>query len=46
MCQNAIYIVLDIKKITEFHWKNADVGITREMYHVIHIFFGSSLGKV
>ena len=42
----SISVILDIKKFTEFHWKNADVGITREMYHVIHIFFGSSLGKV
>ena len=42
MYQNAIYISIDIAKFADFRWKNADVNRS----HVIHIYFGSSLGKV
>ena len=37
-------VFLDILKIADFRWKNADVsqGVCR----VIYVFFGSSLGKV
>ena len=43
---NAIYPFPDILKIADFRWKNADVSRTQGVCHVIHIFFGSSLGKV
>ena len=39
-------VFLDITKFADFRWKNADVTRTQGMYHVIHIFFESSLGKV
>ena len=39
-------VFLDIKKFTDFWLKNAAVSRTQGAYHVIHIFFGSSLGKV
>ena len=39
-------VFLDITKFADFQWKNADVSRTYEVYHVIHIFFGSFLGKV
>ena len=42
----SISVFLDIEKFAEFRQKNADVSRTQEVYHVIHIFFGSSLGKV
>ena len=41
-----IAVYFDIAKFTDFRWKNADISITQEMRDVIHIFFGSSLGKV
>ena len=45
-----IYIIqsvfLDITKSADFRWKNADVSRSRDVYQVIHKFFGSSLGKV
>ena len=37
----SISVFLDIAKFANFEWKNAD-GVC----HVIHIVFGSSLGKV
>ena len=37
---------LDIAKIADFWSKNADVSRTQGVCHVIHIFFGSSLGKI
>ena len=47
MYQNAIYICfLDIAKFADFRRKIADVNRTQGVCHVIHIFFGSSLGKV
>ena len=39
-------VFLDIAKFAEFRWKNADVMGTQGVRHVIHMFFGSSLGKV
>ena len=42
----AISVFLDITKFPGFRLKNADVSRTKEVCHVIHIFFGSSLGKV
>ena len=47
MYQNAtISLFLDIAKFTDFPWKNADFSRTQGVSHVIHTFFGSSLGKV
>ena len=36
---------LDIAKFSDFRLKNADVSRTQEVFYVIHIFFGSSIGK-
>ena len=36
----------DMLKIGDFRWKNADVSRTQGVFHVIYVFFGSSLGKV
>ena len=41
----SMFVFLDITKFADFQSKNADVSRTHEC-HVIHIFFGSSLGKV
>ena len=41
-----ISVFLDRGKFVDFLWKNADVSRTQGVCHVIHIFFGSSLGKV
>ena len=47
MHQNVIISVfLDTAKFADFRWKNADVSGTQGECHVIHIFFGSSLGKI
>ena len=42
----SISVFLDMTKFTDFRLKNADVNRTQGVCHVIHIFFGSSLGKV
>ena len=42
----SIDIFLDITKIADFDWKNADVGRTPGVCHVLYIFIGSTLGKV
>ena len=39
-------VFLDITKYDDFQLKNADVGRYQEVYHVIYIFFRSSLSKV
>ena len=39
-------VFLDKAKFADFQWKNADVRRTQTVYHVIHMFFGSSLGKI
>ena len=41
-----ISVFLDITKDADFRLKNTDVSRTQGVYHVIYIFFGSSLGKV
>ena len=42
----SISVFLDIAKVADFRWKNADISRTQGECHVIHIFFGSSLGYV
>ena len=39
-------VFLDITKVADFWWKNADVSRIDGVHHVIYIFFWSSLGKV
>ena len=39
-------VALDIAKLVDFRKENADVSRTQGVHHVIHIFHGSSLGKV
>ena len=47
MYQNAIDICISwYNKFCCFPVKNADVSQTQGVCHVIHIFFGSFLGKV
>ena len=50
MCRNEIYnyisVFLDVAKFANFRWKYADISKTQGMRHVIHIAFGSSLGKI
>ena len=41
-----ISVFLDLAKFADFWRKNVDVSRTQGVCHVIHIFFGSSLGKV
>ena len=36
----------DMTKFADFRKKSADVSRTQVLCHVVHIFFGSSLGKV
>ena len=46
MHQNVIYICISwYRKICWFPVKNADVSRTQGVYHMIYLFFGSSLGK-
>ena len=42
----SISVFLDITKLADFWWKNADVSRTQGLPHVIDSFFWSSLGKV
>ena len=42
----SIHVFLDIAKFADFRWKIADASGTQGVCHVIHIFFGSFLGKV
>ena len=42
----SISVFLDIAKFADFRSKNAGVSRTQGVAHVIHIFLGSSLGKV
>ena len=41
-----ISVFLDIAKLADFQWKNADVSKTQGLCHAINVFFGSSLVKV
>ena len=40
------YVFPGIAKFADLWWKNTDVNRPQGVCHVIHIFFGSSLGKV
>ena len=42
----SIAVFFDIAKFIDFRLKHADVSRTQGVCHLIHIFFGSSLGKV
>ena len=42
----SISVFLDIAKFSESQWKIGDVSRTQGVCHMIHISFGSSLGKV
>ena len=42
----SISVFLDIIEFADFWLKNADANRSQGVCHVIHIFFGSSLGKV
>ena len=42
----SISVFSDIGKFADFRWENADVNRTQGVCQVIHIFFGSSLGKL
>ena len=42
----SISVFLDIAKLADFRLKNADVNRAQGVCHMIHSFFGSSLGKV
>ena len=39
-------VFLDIAKLANFWWKNADVSRTQEKCHEIHVLFEYSLGSV
>ena len=39
-------VFLDITKVADFRWKNADVSNTYRVRHVIYVFLGFSLGMV
>ena len=41
-----ISVFLDIAKFANFQQKKADVSRTQKVSHMIHIVFGTSLGKV
>ena len=42
----SITVFLDIANFADFWQKNDDVRRTQGVCYVIHIFFGSSLGKL
>ena len=42
----SVSVFLDTAKFGGFRWKNADVSKTQGVCHMIHLFFGSPLGKV
>ena len=42
----SISIFLYTAKFADFRWKNSGVSRTHGVCHVIHMFYGSSLGKV
>ena len=41
-----ISVCFDVAKFADFQWKSAAVSKTEGVDHMIHNFFGSSLGKV
>ena len=42
----SISVFLEVTKVIAFLGKNADVSRTQEVYHVVYMFFGSSLCKL
>ena len=42
----SVSLFLDVTKFADFQWKNADFSKTKEVCHMNHIFFESSLGNV
>ena len=42
----SISVFLEVTKVVAFLGKNADVSRTQEVYHVVYMFFGSSLCKL
>ena len=42
----SISVFLDITKVADFRWKNADICRMQGVCHVIDIFFEYSLGKI
>ena len=42
----SVSIFLDMTKVADLRWKNADASRTQKVSHKINIFFGSSLGKL
>ena len=42
----SIFLFLDITKVADFWWKNADISRSQGVCHMIYIFFGTFLGKV
>ena len=42
----SVSVFLDTTEVAEIRWKNADVSRLQGVFHVIYIFFGSSLDKV
>ena len=42
----SISVFLDITKFADFLCKNPNASRIQGFHHVIHIFFGTSLGKV
>ena len=37
-------VCLDVRKVADFRWKNADVSKTQDACHMIYIILRSSLG--
>ena len=42
----SIYALLNKTKVADFRLKNNDFSKSKEVCHVIHIFFGSPLVKI
>ena len=42
---DSMSVIHDIAIFADFRWKNGDVRRTQGVCHVIHMYFGSSLGK-
>ena len=36
----SVSVFIDITKVADFSWKNADVRRTQGVCHVIHVYFG------
>ena len=42
----SVSVFFDITKVSDFRRKIADVSNPQAAYHMIYMFFGSSLGKI